>query len=105
MRYSWRPSLFRPRWPLVPLLVGTGLAAVAIVDALRTVRSQERVTEGVLRDYASFAAWSYGQHLHEALTAAAREELGAVNHGKALHVNPTIPGPGDLVSYLPWDMT
>jgi signal transduction histidine kinase len=87
----------------VLLLIGTGLAAVAVVDALRAVRSQDLVADGVLRDYADVAAWSYGEHLNHALTAGAREALGALNHGRALHTNPEVPGPGALVYYLPWD--
>src|SRR3712207_9061245 len=53
--------------------------------------------------YASFAAWSYQQHLREALMMAAREVLGPVNHGHELHTSPRIPHARELAHYLDWD--
>jgi signal transduction histidine kinase len=67
------------------------------------VRSQQEVTERALREYATFAAWSYAQHLNEALTALLRESLGAVNHGDGMHTSPRVPDARDLAHYLPWD--
>ncbi len=91
------------RWPLALLLVSSGLAAVAVIDALAAVRSQQRVASRALGDYANFAAWSYRQHLREAMAAAAQEALGPVYHGAVRHVNPQIPDVSDLVRYLPYD--
>jgi signal transduction histidine kinase len=97
------PSSFRFRVPLIVLLASIGLTALAVVDAQRTVRSQQEVTERALREYATFAAWSYAQHLNEALTTLLRESLGAVNHGVGMHTSPRVPDARDLAHYLPWD--
>ena len=98
------PSSFRFRVPLIVLLASIGLAAVAVVDAQRAVRSQQEVTQRALREYATFAAWSYAQHLNEVLAALLRESLGAVNHGDNMHTSPRIPQARELAHYLPWDM-
>ncbi len=103
MSPSHLPSSFRFRVPLLVLLGSIGLTALAVFDAQRTVRSQQEVTERALREYATFAAWSYAQHLNEALTALLRESLGAVNHGDGMHTSPRVPDARDLAHYLPWD--
>jgi signal transduction histidine kinase len=97
------PSSLRFRVPLVVLLASIGLTTFAVFDAQRAVRSQQEVTERALREYATFAAWSYAQHLNEALTALLRESLGAVNHGDGMHTSPRVPDARDLAHYLPWD--
>jgi signal transduction histidine kinase len=97
------PASARFRWPLALLLVSIGVTAFAAVDASRAVRSQRATAERALQGYASFAAWSYQQHLREALTAAAREVLGPVNHGHELHTSPRIPHARELAHYLDWD--
>src|SRR6185436_11160523 len=51
----------RFRWPLFVLLASIGLTALAAVEAQRTVRSQSALSERALREYASFAVWSYAQ--------------------------------------------
>jgi signal transduction histidine kinase len=89
--------------PLVVLLASIGLTALAVVDAQRSVRSQQVIARRALREYASFAAWSYAQHLNEALAYMAREALGAVNHGDNLHTSPRVPPARELAHYLPWD--
>jgi signal transduction histidine kinase len=93
----------RFRWPLVVLLVSIGLTAVAAIEAQRTLRSQHAVAERALREYANFAAWSYGQHLSDTLAVIERELVGAVNHGNGMHVAPEVPDAHDLESYLPFD--
>src|SRR5918997_4793074 len=93
----------RFRWPLALLLVSIGVTALAAGDATRAVRSQRATAERALQGYASFAAWSYQQHLREALTMAAREVLGPVNHGHEVHTSPRIPHARDLAHYLDWD--
>jgi signal transduction histidine kinase len=98
------PSSFRFRVPLIVLLASIGLTALAVVDAQRAVRSQQAVTQRALREYATFAAWSYAQHLNEVLAALLRESLGAVNHGDNMHTAPRIPQARELAHYLPWDM-
>src|SRR5689334_19251881 len=103
---AWQlPSSLRFRVPLIVLLASIGLAALAVVDAQRAVRSQQEATRRAIREYATFAAWSYGQHLDEALAALTREALGAVNHGDSYHTSPQIPRARDLAHYLPWDPT
>jgi signal transduction histidine kinase len=97
------PSSLRFKIPLLVLFASIGLTAFAVFDAQRTVRSQQEVTERALREYATFAAWSYAQHLNEALTALLRESLGAVNHGDGMHTSPRVPDARDLAHYLPWD--
>ena len=93
----------RPSWPLVLLFASLGATAIAAIEAHRTVRSQRALAEHALRDYAAFASWSYQQHLREALSAAVREALGAVNHGDNLHTSPEIPDASEVPHYLPWD--
>jgi len=74
----------RARWPLALLLASIGVTAVAGFDAVRVARSNRAVAGQALREYASFAAWSYAQHLEDALRTMAQEAIGAVNHGEAL---------------------
>jgi signal transduction histidine kinase len=93
----------RLRWPLVVLLLSIGLTAVAAFEAQRAVRSQRQLAERALRDYASFAAWSYAQHLLLTLQSIEREAIGAVNHGDNMHTNRQVPLARDLAHYLPWD--
>ena len=85
------------------LLASIGLTALAVVDAQRAVRSHQAVAQRALREYATFAAWSYVQHLNEVLSNVAREVLGAVNHGDNLHTSPRVPHARELAHYLPWD--
>jgi signal transduction histidine kinase len=93
----------RLRWPLVVLLASIGLTALAAIEAQRAVRSHERVAERALREYASFAAWSYAQRLVDTLGLVEREALGAVNHGDNMHTSMRVPRGADLAHYLPWD--
>src|SRR5512135_693552 len=107
-RAAMRPQLsivthWRARWPIVLLLASIGVTAVAGLNAVRVSRSNRAVADRALREYASFAAWSYGQHLEDALRTMAQEAIGAVNHGEALHTYPTVPTASDLARYLPWN--
>ena len=99
----FRSNARRVQWPLVVLLLSIGLTAVAAIDAQRSVRNQRRVAERAVREYASFAAWSYAQHLALALDGIGREVLGAVNHGDNMHTSPRVPTARDLAAYLRWD--
>jgi signal transduction histidine kinase len=93
----------RFRWPLVVLLASIGLTGLAAIEAQRTGRSQAAVSERALREYASFAVWSYAQHLADTLNIIEREAIGAVNHGNNMHSNPQVPPAKSLAHYLPWD--
>jgi len=100
---SQRSAALRVPWPLVVLLLSIALTAVAAFDAQRAVRTQRRVADRALREYASFAAWSYAQHLALMLDGIGREVLGAVNHGDNMHTAPYVPDAHDIVRYLRWD--
>jgi signal transduction histidine kinase len=97
------PRLRAPHWPLLLLVAAIGATTVAALDARRAVRSHERIARQALTDYASFAAWSYQQHLRVAITEAIREVLGPVQHGHELHRSPGIPHARELAHYLPWN--
>jgi signal transduction histidine kinase len=101
---SDRPSTLRLRWPLLVLLASIGLTAFAAFDAQRTVRAQGEVVDRATREFSSFAAWSYSEHLKQQLSLAAVEVVGAVNHGENMHSNPQVPVAHDLVHYLPNDI-
>ena len=85
------------------LLASLGLTAAAAIDAQRAIRSQRRIAELALKDYSSFAAWSYAQHLRDTLAIVVREALGAVNHGEQKHVSRDVPRAARMVAYLPFD--
>lgn len=102
-RFPWIGPHWWVRWPLALLLASIGVTAVAGVGAVRVARSNRNVADRALREYASFAAWSYGQHLEDAMRTMAQEAIGAVNHGEALHTFPTVPTASDLARYLPWN--
>src|SRR3954462_9804101 len=99
-----RPSALRMRWPLLVLLASIGLTAFAAFDAQRTVFGQKAVVDRAIREFSSFAAWSYSEHLKQQLSAAAVEVVGAVNHGDNMHTNRHIPAADELVHYLPMDI-
>jgi signal transduction histidine kinase len=92
-------------WPLALLVLGLACIGLATLEAARAVRTSRALAGQALRGYASFAAWSYEEHLREALRATATEVLGAVNHGNGLHTSPDIPDASDLGHYLPFDVT
>ena len=69
-----------PNRPLLLLLTSLALVCVALFDAQRAVRSHRAVAEGLLRDYAAFAAWSYGHAVAVALDSLAWSTLGPVMH-------------------------
>ena len=91
------------RWPLALLLASVLLTGVAAFQAQRALRVHRQLAEHALRDYAGFGAWSYEQHLRQALEQSIGEALGAVNHGDELHTSPGIPEAEELAHYLHWD--
>jgi len=93
----------RLRWPLLVLLASIGLTALAAIEAQRAVRSHERVAERALREYASFAAWSYAQRVVDTLGLIEREAIGAVNHGDNMHTSRRVPRAMELAHYMAWD--
>jgi len=97
------PSPIRLRWPLLVLMASIALTAFAAFDAQRTVRGQTRLANEALREFATFTAWSYGEHLQQQLSGSAVEVVGAVNHGDNMHTNPQVPVASDLIHYLPYD--
>jgi signal transduction histidine kinase len=100
---SMRLPVPRIRFPLALLLVSISVTGLAAWEAQRAFRSQRATAERALQEYASFAAWSYQQHLRERLELAAREALGAVNHGEGMHTSRRIPEAEELAHYLPYD--
>src|SRR4051812_17328742 len=99
-----RPSALRLRWPLLVLLASIGLTAFAAFDAQRTAFGQKDVVDRAIREFSSFAAWSYSEHLKQQISASAVEVVGAVNHGDNMHTSPHIPLAHELVHYLPNDI-
>jgi len=93
---------WRYRWPLIVLLVSIGLTAFAAIEAQRTLRSRRRLAEAALKEFATFAAWSYAQHLTDTLFLVEREAIGAVNHGMDMHTSPDVPEAYELAHYMPW---
>ena len=67
-------------WPVLLLLVGLVVTVVAVVQAERAAAAQERTTRRLLREYAEFAAWSYGLKLFEGLQVVGRTALGPILH-------------------------
>lgn len=84
------------------LLVG-GLASVLIilVQSFRLQRSNWIVVERALKDYSTFAAWSYGQHLTAHIRESVDELLAPVNHGDGMHTSPRIPDARDMGHFIP----
>jgi signal transduction histidine kinase len=90
-------------WPLVVLLVGVAAVALIGVEVSRSIRTNTQVAERARYGYSKFALWSYREHLAERMRGAAREVLGAVNHGQQQHMSPNIPPAGELGHYLPFE--
>lgn len=85
-------------------MASIGLTAIAAFDAQRAVRGQNAVVNRAVREFSSFAAWSYSEHLKQQLSASAVEVVGAVNHGGNMHTNPHVPAAHELIHYLPNDL-
>jgi signal transduction histidine kinase len=64
------------RWlPLVLLLLSLVIAGYAVHRGQSAVRSQRATAEALLRDYGTFAAWSFSRHAGESLEATIRGVL------------------------------
>src|SRR5688572_33126773 len=60
--------------PLGLLLASLGLTAIAAIDAHRVASSQRETADRAMREFASFAAWSYNERLELRLEAMLRSE-------------------------------
>ena len=72
-------------WPLVLLLASVGATAVAAFDAQRAVRSHQRTASRLLRDYASFTAWTSQHQVVSGVDGAVMASLQYIMHGRELH--------------------
>lgn len=91
-------------WLQILLVGGLASAIIILVQVYRLQRSNWSVVERALRDYSTFAAWSYGQHLSSQLRESVDELLGAVNHGDGLHTSPRIPDAREMGHFIPMDV-
>jgi signal transduction histidine kinase len=72
-------------WPLALLLASVGVTAVAAVNAQRAVWSHQRTASRLLRDYASFTAWTSQRKIEAGLDGAVMASLQYIMHGRELH--------------------
>src|SRR5687768_11780807 len=91
-------------WLQILLVGGLACVVIVLVQVYRLQRSNYSVVERALRDYSTFAAWSYGQHLTSRIRESVDELLGAVNHGDGLHTTPRIPDAREMGHGIPMDM-
>jgi len=91
-------------WLQILLVGGLACAIIVLVQTYRLQRSNWGVAERALRDYSTFAAWSYGQHLSTNLRLSVDELLGAVNHGDGVHTTPRIPDAREMGHFIPVDV-
>lgn len=99
-RYS-RPATL---WLQILLVGGLACAFIVLIQTYRLQRSNWSVVERALRDYSTFAAWSYGQHLTGRMRESVDELLGAVNHGDGLHTSPRIPDAREMGHFIPMNV-
>ena len=93
----------RLSWPLVLLLASVGVTSIAAISAQRTESSHRRTAERLLRDYASFTAWSSQHQVIATLEGAVMASLQYIMHGRELHENTRygpIPNADDLWRYF-----
>jgi signal transduction histidine kinase len=90
-------------WLQILLVGGLASAIIILIQVYRLQRSNWSVVERALRDYSTFAAWSYGQHLSSRVRESVGELLGAVNHGDGVHTNPRIPDAREMGHFIPVD--
>jgi signal transduction histidine kinase len=79
---SSRPGL--TRWaPFLLLLLSLGIAATAIYHTAEASRSHRATAEGLIRDYAAFAAWNFRQHAAVRMRRSFDLALDPVIHARA----------------------
>ena len=89
-------------WPLVLLLASIGVTAVAAFNAQRDVWSHQRTASRLLRDYASFTAWTSQKKIIAGLDGAVMASLQYIMHGRerhTMHRNGPAPNADDLWRY------
>ena len=72
-------------WPLLLLLASVGVTAVAAFNAQRAVWSHQRTASRLLRDYASFTAWTSQRQVEKGLDGAVMASLQYIMHGREPH--------------------
>jgi signal transduction histidine kinase len=86
------------RWaPLLLLALSLGIAGTAVFQAQSAMRSHRATAEGLLRDYAAFAAWSYRQHAEDRLGAAFTRAFAPVR--EAYQERGVLISAGELMRY------
>lgn len=93
-----RPSPRSFSWPLLLLLFSLSVLLGTAWKAHQLSRQQRQTAEQLLRGYAAFAAWSYRQHLSEALQEVAWQVVNPVMH-RELHASTRTPDASSLVTY------
>src|SRR5688572_21408247 len=103
---SRRTRIQMPRrrisWPLPLLLASVAVTAVAAFNAQRAVWSHQRTASRLLRDYASFTAWTSQGQVVDVLDGAVMASLQYIMHGRMLHrfpENGPRPNAGELWRY------
>ena len=89
-------------WPLILLLASVGVTTVAAFNAQRAVWSHQRTASRLLRDYASFTAWTSQRQVITGLDGAVMASLQYIMHGRELHQfqrNGPRPNADDLWRY------
>ena len=89
-------------WPLVLLLASVAVTAIAAFNAQRAVWSHQRTASRLLRDYASFTAWTSERKIETGLQGAVMASLQYIMHGRQLHQlhrNGPRPNAADLWGY------
>ena len=89
-------------WPLVLLLASVAVTAVAAFNAQRAIYSHQRTASRLLRDYASFTAWTSQRQVVDVLDGAVMASLQYIMHGREGHIfqrNGPRPNADDLWRY------
>lgn len=85
-------------WPLLLLVVSLCVMLGTAWKAHQLSQQQRRTAEQLLRDYASFAAWSYGARLSDELQELAYSVVNPIMH-RQLHQSEGLPDAADLILY------
>ena len=85
-------------WPLLLLVAVMAVMSVAAYQAQDAVRSHRRTAVRLVRDYASFGAWTFAQRAGSAMQETAWRVLGPIQH-RYVHQDLNIPDAGLLARY------
>jgi signal transduction histidine kinase len=80
-------------------VLSIAIATMAIQQAQQAVGSQRATVEGLLRDYGSFAAWSYAQQVAEGLATAFHQTLEPVHHDRYRTASGEVKAAGVLLDW------